>query len=199
MRGRFVVLEGMDGAGTTTQARAVVDALLRAGRQVRYTREPSDGRVGAYIREVLRGKVAHSVSERTLAVLFAADRSDHLDAEIEPALREGVDVISDRYVLSSLAYQGVMTGDPAWVAALNAGVRRPDLTVLLDVSPELAARRRAGRDGAPERYEVEETQRAVDAAYRKLAEDWRALVVDRSRDKAAATHDILAAIEAIPR
>jgi len=185
----------MDGAGTTTQARTLVEGLIERGREALYTREPSDGPVGTFIRAVLRGQVDYDVSETTLAALFAADRRVHLDSEIEPALLAGRDVVSDRYVLSSLAYQGVTTGDLEWVRAINAGVRRPDVSLLLDVPPEEAARRRGGRDGPPERYEVDETQRAVQAAYLALAEEWAARLVNGMRDKAVVASEILALVE----
>jgi len=194
VQGRFIVFEGSDGAGTTTQSRAAVQALTELGRAALYTREPSDGPVGAFIRSILRGQVGERVSERTLAALFAADRRDHLDRVIEPALRRGVDVISDRYVLSSLAYQGVMTGEPEWVEAINAGVRGPDLTVLLDVPTDVAARRRSQREGPTERYEVDATQQEVAVVYRRLAREAGALVLDGTRDRAEVTADVLAAL-----
>ena len=196
-RGRFVVLEGMDGAGTTTQARALAGLLTGRGREALYTREPSDGAVGAYIRCILRGEVDHPVSERTLAALFAADRLAHLDAEIGPALARGVDVVCDRYTLSSLAYQGVMTGDPEWVRQLNTHAREPDLTVLLDVPEDEALRRRSGRGEQPERYEVDATQRAVATAYRRLADDAGAIVLDGTWDPARLTASVLEALEGL--
>ena len=111
MSGRFIVLEGIDGAGTTTQC-ARLAARLRAGKApVRTTREPSDGPVGATIRQILAGRVVGAGGRApgwaTMALLFAADRADHIDAEIEPFLSTGGTVISDRYDASSLAYQSV--------------------------------------------------------------------------------------------
>src|SRR5437667_268896 len=106
MAGRFIVLEGIDGAGTTTQADAIAAALRKKGRQVFVTREPSDLAIGKQIRAALVGKAAFPSD--ALALLFAADRLDHLEREVQPALRAGTDVICDRYVLSSMAYQGSM-------------------------------------------------------------------------------------------
>lgn len=164
-KGLFIVLEGIDGAGTTTQGRRLVRRLRRRGLRATFTSEPSTGVVGRYIRRCLRARPGPS-PER-LALLFAADRLDHLERVIRPALRGGAVVVCDRYVLSSLAYQGV-EGDAAWVRTLNARAPAPDLTVLLDVSPRVAARRRGSRGTSPDRYEVDAFQREVAARYRRL-------------------------------
>ncbi len=197
-RGRFIVLEGIDGSGTTTQAHALVTAIEASGGRAIYTREPSDGPVGAYIRTILRGEQAHTAGEHTLAALFAADRLDHWDREIDPTLAGGADVICDRYVLSSMAYQGVMTGDESWVRDLNAQARPADLTVLLELPPDEAGRRRASRGEAEERYEPDDTQQAVAAAYGRLARTLGAVVIDGSRPAQVVTADLLDALEEMP-
>jgi dTMP kinase len=106
-RGRFLVLEGLDGAGTTTQARLLADRLRRGGRRAHLTAEPSGGPVGALLRQVLTRRIGGGEGEGfdagALALLFAADRLDHWSAEIDPRLAGGEDVVSDRYALSSLA------------------------------------------------------------------------------------------------
>jgi dTMP kinase len=104
------------------------------------------------------------VDPRTIAALFVADRADHLTFEIEPNLEAGVDVICDRYLHSSLAYQAVDC-DPLWVAAINEPMRSPDLVLYLKVPPELAGRRRANRDDPAEIYEHDAFQRRVAAGY----------------------------------
>lgn len=156
---KFIVIEGLDGAGTTTQTGAVTEALGARGREVHATREPSDGPVGKMIREMiglrltLPGSTAEAprpVSRPTLALLFAADRLYHIDAEIEPALARGQWVISDRYLASSLVYQGDIDGTDAvdydWVRTLNERARAPDLTVYLRASPELSLERLGERE-----------------------------------------------------
>jgi len=164
--GRFIVLEGIDGSGTTTQAARLAAALRDAGHAVVSTREPSDGPIGVVLRQALTRRLV-GLSDRVLALLFAADRLDHLSSVVEPALAEGKVVISDRYVLSSLAYQG-MRLPLAWVEALNAAARPPDLTLYLEVDPRTAARRRHGRGGTAELFDADEVQRSVARAYGRL-------------------------------
>ncbi|MGC3998947.1 MAG: dTMP kinase [Anaeromyxobacter sp.] len=167
-RGRFLVLEGLDGAGTTTQARLLGDALKAAGRKVHVTAEPSGGPVGALIRQVLTRRViapGGAFDAEALALLFAADRLDHVAAEIAPKLADGVDVISDRFTLSSLAYQGLTTGDRPWVEAINGRAAVPDLTLFLRVRPAVAVRRRHAASIDREIYEVEAFQRKVARSY----------------------------------
>src|SRR5690348_3067705 len=128
MKGKLIVLEGLDGAGTTTQAKRLVEHLTSHGTKAHVTREPSDGPVGVLIRQMLTGGHAipgQSISQSTFGLLFAADRLDHLQREVEPQLAAGAVVISDRWYHSSLAYQG--TGaDRDWIAALNGRARRPE-------------------------------------------------------------------------
>jgi len=173
-RGRFVVIEGLDGAGTTTQARLLGERLRAAGRAVHVTAEPSGGPVGGLVRQVLQQRVnggrGAGFDAHALALLFAADRLDHVAAEVAPRLAEGCDVVSDRYTLSSLAYQGLTTGDLAWVEAINRQAPAPDLTVFLRVRPGLALGRRQAAGTAPELYEVAAFQRKVARAYQRALE-----------------------------
>ncbi|HET8725505.1 MAG TPA: dTMP kinase [Anaeromyxobacteraceae bacterium] len=168
-RGLFVVLEGLDGAGTTTQAGRLGDWLRARGRQVHLTAEPSKGPVGTQIRHVLSGRLrggsGGDFDPGALALLFAADRLDHWSGEIQPRLEAGVDVVSDRYVLSSLAYQAVATGDAEWVRALNARAPAPVLTVFLRVRPAVALARRYAATAEREIFEVPAFQRRVHRAY----------------------------------
>ncbi|MCC6336059.1 MAG: dTMP kinase [Myxococcales bacterium] len=170
-RGRFIVLEGLDGAGTTTQCAAIARVFQREGVRVHVTMEPSPGPVGSLIRQALTTRVglpggASPLTPETMALLFAADRVDHLAAEVEPALAEGALVLSDRYLLSSLAYQGAQVGRD-WVRQLNARARQPDLTLFLRVDAEVAACRRESRGGRPELYEAAAVQRRTAASYQK--------------------------------
>jgi dTMP kinase len=177
-RGKFVVIEGIDGAGTTTQAARLAERLRAAGVAVRVTREPSDGPVGTLVRQILTGRIVlpsgRAPGWATMALLFAADRMDHVEAEIEPWISGGGIMISDRYDASSLAYQSVSSGRGGsdaveWIRALNKFCARPDLTVVLDVNFEEAARRRDQRGEPAQLYEQNEVQRALAVFYRDLA------------------------------
>ncbi len=174
--GRFIVVEGIDGAGTTTQAHRIADRLRKRGKMVRVTREPSDGPIGSMLRLVLSGRISapggRAPGWETMALLFAADRLDHVSAEVEPFLAEGGIVISDRYDASSLAYQSVTSGDKnalEWIRQLNRYARRPDLTLVLDLPSDMAAVRRESRGEAAQLYEQHEVQRALSLFYRELA------------------------------
>ncbi len=165
-RGLLIVIEGIDGSGTTSQTRALARTLSELGGSVHTTREPSDGPVGRLLREILAG--AHApMDQTTLSLLFAADRADHLQREVEPALARGQIVISDRWYHSSLAYQG--TGEERlWIAELNRRARRPDLTIFVQVPAEVAAKRRADDNRSEEIFDELATQRRVAAGYQAV-------------------------------
>lgn len=191
--GRFIVLEGIDGAGTTTQTARLCDRLRAEGRASKSTREPSDGPVGTLVRQVLTGRMVipggRSPGWTTMALLFAADRLDHVESEIEPMLASGGVVLSDRYDASSLAYQSVTSGTDSsgalqWIRNINRHARRPDLTIVLDVSPALGAVRRETRGEAAQLYEQNEVQQALATFYRDLQKhqpEDNVVVVDGSR------------------
>lgn len=164
-RGLFIALEGIDGSGTTTQASLLVERLRGAGRAAHLTREPSDGPVGRALRDVLRA--SWKMPPAGTALLFAADRLHHISHEIAPRLRAGEHVISDRYLLSSLAYQGLEC-EPAWVEEINAHAALPDLTVFVRLDPARAAARRAQRGDAEEIFENERFQQRVAQRYEEL-------------------------------
>jgi dTMP kinase len=197
--GRFVVLEGIDGSGTTTQAARLAASLRELGHSVVSTREPSDGPIGVLVRQALTRRLV-GLSDRALALLFAADRLDHLASVVEPALAAGSVVVSDRYVLSSLAYQG-MRLPLAWVEALNAAARPADLTLFLEVDPRTAARRRHGRGGTEELFDADEVQRAVARAYgrvaRKHARAQRVVRVDGRGGADEVAREILGRVRAV--
>lgn len=171
--GRLIVIEGLDGAGTTTQAKRVAGHL---GNAAHLTREPSEGPIGRLIREMLSGDHAihgASLSQNTFSLLFAADRLDHIQREVDPALAAGKTVISDRWYHSSLAYQG--TGaERDWITALNARARRPELTIFLEVRPEVAAKRRALANRRKELFDDLQMQIEVEAGYRATIAELRA-------------------------
>jgi dTMP kinase len=176
--GRFLVIEGIDGSGTTTQVARLADRLRGMRVPVRATREPSDGPVGTLVRQVLTGRVVapggRAPGWATMALLFAADRLDHVESEIVPFVASGGVMLSDRYDASSLAYQSVSSGVDAkdaveWIRTLNRYARRPDLTIVLELRPELAAERRERRGDPAQLYEQNEMQRELATFYKNLS------------------------------
>jgi len=161
--GRFIVLEGLDGAGTTTQARLLAATLRERGHEVVETHEPTDGPVGRLIRQALRGQDG-AVHRSTLPWMFAADRADHLTRLVEPSLGAGADVISDRYLHSSLAYQS-LDRDLDQVYALNAPFRAPDLTLFVGVPVQACLDRIEARGGVREIFEKREQLEAISRQY----------------------------------
>ena len=209
-QGRFVVLEGIDGAGTTTQTQRLVGALRARGARAHATREPSDGPVGTMIRQALAGRLVAppmagggAPGWATMALLFAADRVDHLQCEVLPRIAAGEWVVSDRYDYSSVAYQGVTSGDDAvteWIRVINGRARRPDLTVVVDVSPAVARERRASRAGAREIYDDDELQSRLSDFYARIESHFagdRVVHVDGDRDPDAVHAAVMKAVEAL--
>lgn len=195
MNGAFIVIEGTDGTGSTTQARILAERLSQATKRiVKLTCEPSAGPIGTLLRQALSHRLVVPSKEgprapdwRTMALLFAADRMDHLDSLVEPTLREGGIVVSDRYVLSSLAYQSATSGEGEqsleWLTAINGRARTPDLTVVLTLSEQAAAQRRAVRGGEKELYEETSLQERLVVLYgraQELLPNQRVVFVDAS-------------------
>jgi dTMP kinase len=174
----FVTFEGLDGSGKSTQAELLADWLRAAGRTVLTTREPGGTPVGEAVRDlVLHGD---ELSPWTEAALFAAARAEHVELAIRPALERGEDVVCDRYLDSSVAYQGIARGlGEARVLDLNLAVTRgllPDRTFLVLVDPE-EARRRGGEHRDRIERETEEFMRRADAAFRSLAASYPERIV----------------------
>jgi len=178
----FIAFEGGDGAGKSTQVAALARWLRARGREVVVTREPGGTELGVRIRELLLH--GGEVAPRAEALLFAADRAQHVAAVVRPASERGAVVLTDRYVDSSIAYQGagrdLRAAEVAQLSAWATGGLVPDLTVLLDVTPETGRARR--HDRAEDRMETEaaEFHARVRAGFLGLAqaEPSRYLVLD---------------------
>lgn len=194
-RGHFIVIEGADGTGTTTQVRALCERLVAEGYQVHSTAEPSGDDIGKLTRAMLRARTMDEAAWRSLALLFAADRLEHLAREVEPKLRAGVHVVCDRYTLSSLVYQGLHVPE-TWVRELNRYAPPPDHLLVLTLKVEEALRRVAQRRGQAEVYDDETTQRDVHARYERLAREQGAVNIDAAPSPAEVTEHIWAAMRA---
>jgi dTMP kinase len=201
-RGRLITIEGLDGAGKTTHAGNLAGELQRRGLAVRVLREPG----GVEVSERVRALVADpslAVSPRAEALLYAAARAQLVEELLEPLLAAGTWVVLDRFVDSSLAYQGAGRGlgvdAVAEVNRFATGGLRPDRTILLDVDPAVGRERQASRGTAPDRLEQEDAAffTAVAEAYRELAaaEPERFRVVDAAPAPAVVLGEVLAAVE----
>ena len=145
MKGKFIVFEGIDGAGLTTQAELLEKYLRGKNYKVILTKEPTNNLIGGLIRAALRKEWL--TSNRTLQLLFSADRAHHLEREILPALENGKIVISDRYFISTIAY-GMVELEKEWLKALNSQFLLPDIIFIIDVPVEVSIERiKASRFG----------------------------------------------------
>jgi dTMP kinase len=211
--GLFLVVEGIDGCGSTTHSRLLAKALRAAGREVVLTCEPTNGPIGGLIRQILQRRIVvadangpRGFAWSTMALLFAADRLDHLDSVVIPALREGSIVVSDRYDLSSLSYQSATApeGEDAlpWIRELNRRALRPDLTLILDVPIETAEERRRNRGGVEEVFENRALQEKLAHIYgegEKLVPGDRVVHVSGLGEQPEVAARLLAAVrEAFP-
>lgn len=189
-KGTFICIEGLDASGKTTQARRLVRELRRRGFQTIYTTEPSSGEIGKFIRNYIleRKKRVPIVVE---ALLFAVDRVDHLERKVKPALEDGKIVVSDRYVYSSLAYQGAAGLDLNWIEEINRSVITPDLAIYLDVSPEVVVKRMKRKRSVMERLQI---QQKVQRVYMKFVKDRRLIRIDGNGPKDDVSSAILATV-----
>lgn len=194
--GFFIALEGGDGAGKSTQVQALAEWIRGKGHEVVVTREPGATPVGKRLRSILLDISSAGLSNRAEALLYAADRAEHVDSLVRPALERGAVVITDRYIDSSVAYQGAGRDlSPTEIARISrwaTGGLVPNLTVLLDVSPETARERFTE---APDRLESEPTEfhQRVRAGFLTLAaaDPGRYLVVDAGQDPGSVTTVLL--------
>lgn len=200
--GLFVVFEGADGTGKSTQVASVAAALREVGHEVVVTREPGGSDVAEALRSLVLDPRTH-IDDMTETLIFAAARADHIAKTITPALGAGKIVISDRFVGSSIAYQSAGRGvSEEAVADINVyatGKLTPDVTVVLDLDPTVAGNRRDDRGKAVDRMESapDGFQKAVRASFLAQAEaaPERHLLVDAAQDPDTVTTHILTHLE----
>jgi len=178
--GIFIVIEGLDGSGKTTQATLLAQELAKT-RKVWLTAEPSQGKVGSFIRKCCLYEDKRLPTEAE-ALLFAADRIEHLQTEIKPALDEGKIVICDRYTYSSLAYQGSAGLSVDWIKTINARALQPDFAIFIDVPPEKVISRLQRKKSVMETLEIQQRVREV---YLRYVEKDELISIDGDNSKEA--------------
>jgi dTMP kinase len=187
-KGAFICIEGLDASGKTTHTRRLVRELKQRGFKAMYTTEPSPGEIGKFIRTYILQRKKR-VPGAVEALLFAVDRVVHLEQRVKPALQKGKIVVSDRYVYSSLAYQGAAGLDLNWIEEINRSAVSPDLAIYIDVSPEILIKRMKWRKKSV--MEQLQIQRKVQQVYLKLVNDGRLVRVDGNRSINEVARDIL--------
>jgi dTMP kinase len=179
-KGNFFVIEGLDGSGKTTQAKLLSKRLYQS-HKVWLTAEPSRGKTGTFIRDYcLYGE--KRLPTEAEALLFAADRVEHMYSEILPALEEGKIVVCDRYVYSSLAYQGSAGLSLDWIRTINARALQPDFAFFIDVAPERVIERLQRKRSV---METLATQQKVREVYLKFVEKGELVRIDGDKPKEA--------------
>lgn len=192
-KGLFVVFEGVDGGGKSTQIKMLSDFFEGKGYEVEQHMEPTHEVIGQLIWDYMNGK-DRSFSPETEALLFAADRIEH-GKGIKKALNEGKIVISDRYKHSSLAYQGAAGVDSEWMQNLNKHALNPDLVILLDIDPDKSLERVADR--AKTVFEKNEYLKKVRAEYLRYAEMGELIVVDATQSIEKVHEDIVEQVKSL--
>jgi len=174
LKGKLIVFEGIDGSGISTQTEKLKNFLAQAyGIKAILAKEPSEGPIGAMVRQILSGRIS-GIDSNSLALLFAADRVDHNANKIIPALAKGDFVICDRYLWSSLAYQG-RENDLTWIQEINRYARKPDMTIFIKVRPETSLQRITASRFKTEIFEKQDILQQVLDNYIKLFSQWQEL------------------------
>ncbi len=193
-KGIFIVIEGLDGSGKTTQA-ILLAKKLSENHKIFLTAEPSRGKTGVFIRESCLYEDKRLPTEAE-ALLFAADRIEHMYSEVKPALDEGKLVICDRYIYSSLAYQGSAGLSLEWIKTINARSLQPDFSIFIDVAPERVIERLQRKKSV---METLETQTKVREVYLKYVAKGELIRIDGDKPKDAVAEAIYAKVSGLLR
>jgi len=188
--GKFVVLEGLDGSGKSAQLDLLVKFLIDNGKEIVVTKEPTiESEAGRKIKQVLRGEI--KIEPLELQKLYVQDRKEHLENKVIPALKEGKFVVSSRYAFSTFAYGGSDGLDVDLLIKMNQNFLLPDLTVIVDTSPEHCVKRIEGRGQPKELFEQKEKLKKVNEFYKKMPEMFENVVmVDGEKSIKEVSEDI---------
>ena len=183
----FIVLEGPDGSGTTLHSGFLAENLRNKGEKVLLTAEPTDGPIGKHVRSILDGDSLPSPD--AVQLLFCADRAQHVESLLQPAIDEGATIVCDRYSLSTIVY-GAATGiDKQWLKQVNNAFPKPDLLFVL-LPPFDVCMERIGRRNVNDQFEKQSLQRRVYDEYKNV-EDPTVIFIDSSKSKSAVAQEIL--------
>ena len=174
MTGKFIIFEGLDGSGKSTHAKLLSEWLESKGLKVLHTKEPRQGKIGKLLRDYLKDKDSGG---RVDALLFTADRAEHLEREIIPAIERGDIVICERYKYSTIAYQAAQGEDMDWLIGLNEFAMEPDLSLFLDLESDLALR----RSDESEKFEALDFLTTTRENYMKFSDRFK--IVDAKKNK----------------
>ena len=195
-KGKFIVIEGLDGAGSSTQVIRVANFLKERNKKIHITKEPTNSLIGGLIRGQLTGD--WKSSPECLQLLFAADRAHHLDKELIPLLKRGINVISDRYFFSTIAFGSTEIKDKEWLININDRFIIPDLTILVKVSPKICIKRIKGSRFQIELFEKEKKLQKTWENYKKLVEEFDNIkIVNGERKVEEISYEIINLIEKV--
>ncbi len=197
--GKFIVLEGIDGSGKTTQAKLLSESEIFKGQKVLLTREPTSWIIGSFLRKGLESKEV--VDPRTMQLLFTADRSYHVENEILPTLMRGEEVICDRYALSTIAYGAAFGVDKKWLETINKPfLELVSVGILMDIEPEAALKRITGSREVSTYFEKIDTLKRIRAEYLSAVNSYPNFsVVDASKSTEEVSAEIVSVIKRMLR
>ncbi|MGC8682094.1 MAG: dTMP kinase [Candidatus Acidifodinimicrobium sp.] len=176
MAGKFIVLEGLDGAGLRTQATLLEVYLREKGYHTLLTSEPTNGLIGGIIRSSLQREI--KLSDKTLQLLFSADRAQHLEEVIQPAINNNKIVICDRYIFSTMAYGYASKLNYRWLRQINLSFRLPNLGILIDIKPGVSLSRISSAVSSFEIFNKEKELSNVRKAFMMIANNFHLKVID---------------------
>ncbi|MCD6563825.1 MAG: dTMP kinase [Thermoproteales archaeon] len=177
-KGIFIVFEGIDGSGTTSNSKLITAWLEKLGYPTIWTSEPTQSDIGMLIKKKLK---TPTLDPHIDALLFAADRIWHIEKIIKPNLEKGYIVISDRYFESSIAYQGAQGVDIKWIQLINKNIISPDITIILDISPEKSLERIKNRE-IKEKFESMDFLKKVREIYLERAKIKNYYIIDAEKE-----------------
>ena len=176
MKGKFIVIEGIDNAGKGTQSVLLAEHLRSKGFKVLLTKEPTNGILGGISKAALNREL--NLSNKALQLLFCADRAHHLETEIEPAMQNGFIVLCDRYFFSTLAYGFASNINYKWLRSVNISFRKPDLGIYLDLDPKTSLSRSEKQVDGLQLFDNLEKISKVRQAYLSIAKEFHLKKVD---------------------